>query len=315
MAVRPDSPRAEGSSSPQKPKVIYVMGQGKSGSTILGVALGNCDGVFFAGELCTWLMNAGTPVLGGSERTRFWQEVRLKVEGASELFGGRAFNLLERSLSAIRVDRFPAQARLRGRYREVTEGLYRAIAERAQATHVVDTSHLPLRARELQDMDGIDLYLVFLVRNTESVVASYTRHVKTREVAERRWRFFVINVHLWVTYVLSVLVFLRQPQERRMLVHHEDFVANPEGVLRELLEFAGSSAELPDLSTLRTGIPLKANALVRSEVVALKAKAAAPHRSSRMMQMIQRPWTMILGRLRPVATGIRAPEPEGRGAS
>lgn len=97
-----------------------------------------------------------------------------------------------------------------------------------------------------------------------------------------------------------------------MLVHHEDFVANPEGVLRELLEFAGSSAELPDLSALRTGIPLKANALVRSEVVALKAKAAEPHRSSRLMQLIQRPWTMILGRLRPVATGIDSPDPERR---
>lgn len=298
MTDRPDPPA-------QKPKVIYVMGQGKSGSTILGVALGNCEGVFFAGELCTWLMNAGTPVLGGSERTRFWQEVRLKVKDASDLFGGRAFELLERSLSAVRVDRFGAQARLRGRYREITEGLYRSIAERAEATHVVDTSHLPLRAKELQGMDGIDLYLLFLVRNTESVVGSYTRHVKTREVAERRWRFFVINVHLWVTYVLSVLVFLRQPEERRMLVHHEDFIANPEGVLRELLDFAGSSAELPDLSALRTGIPLKANALVRSEVVALKAKAAEPHRSSRLMQLIQRPWTTILGRLRPVATGVR----------
>jgi hypothetical protein len=313
MAGRPDSPRPEGSSPSQKPKVIYVMGQGKSGSTILGVALGNCDGVFFAGELCTWLMNAGTPVLGGTERTRFWQEVRVKVEGASELFGGRAFDLLERSLSAVRIDRFPAQDRLRGRYREITEGLYRSIAERAQSTHVVDTSHLPLRARELQGIEGIELYLVFLVRNTESVVGSYTRHVKAREVAERRWRFFVINVHLWVTYVLSVLVFLRQPKERRVLVHHEDFIANPEGVLRELLDFAGSSAGLPDLSALRTGIPLKANALVRSEVVALKAKTAEPHRSSRLMQLIQRPWTLILARLRPVATGIGSPG--GRAAS
>ena len=127
-----------------------------------------------------------------------------------------------------------------------------------------------------------------------------------------RLRFFVINVHLWVTYVLSVLVFLRQPEERRMLVHHEDFIADPEGILRELLDFAGSSAELPDLSALRTGIPLKANALVRSEVVALKAKAAEPHRSSRLMQLIQRPWTTILARLRPVATGIRSPGPERR---
>jgi hypothetical protein len=284
--------------------VIYVMGRGKSGSTILAVALGNCAGVFFAGELCSWLMMNGEPLLEGPERTRFWQDVCAGVDGGEELFGSEAYHCFERGLAAFRIDKWPTRRRLRERYLRVTEGLYRSIARRAGATHVVDTSHLPLRARQLQRIGGIDLYLIFLVRDTESIVASYTRNVKRR----RHWRFFMTNGRMWVTYALSLFVFLCQPRDRRLLVRHEDFVANPEGFMREILDFAGSSAELPDLSALNTGIPLKGNPLIRSEMVSLKAKAAPPHRSSRFMRTLERPWRAVLSLLGPTATGTRSRE-------
>lgn len=287
----------------QRPKVIYVMGQGKSGSTIMGVALGNCDGVFFAGELSSWLMTAGRPILGGTERVRFWRAVGNEVDGAQELFGGQAFHLLERAMSPFRLDRRRARRRIQPRYRRVTEQLYQAVARRAGATQVVDTSHLPLRALELQSMPGIDLRLIFLVRNAESIVASHTRHVKREDVAARRIRFLVISAHLWLTYLLSLFVFLRQPRERRLLVRHEDFVADPEGFLREILDFSGSDAAIPDLTSLSTGIPFQGNALVRSEVVALKARAADPHRTSRTLNAIDRPWALILSLLGPTAKG------------
>jgi hypothetical protein len=293
--------------SSQKPKVIYVMGQGKSGSTILGVALGNCTDIFFAGELCNWLMTEGRPVLGGSERIQFWLDVSKNVDNGSDLFGPEAFKYLERGQAAYRIDRWRARRRLRRRYRQVTENLYRSIASRAGATHVVDTSHLPLRARELQNMEGIDLYLIFLVREVEGIVASHTRHVKRHDTAKRRLRFFTVNGHLWWTYLLSIVVFLRHPPDRRLLLRHEDFIAHPEGVLREVLDFAGSDSEIPDLTSLRTGVALKANRLIRSEVVTLKAQAAAPSRPSRLMRLTQRPWTLILARLRPAATGTATP--------
>ena len=35
--------------------MIYVMGAGHSGSTILGVALGNCAETLYAGEVEEWL--------------------------------------------------------------------------------------------------------------------------------------------------------------------------------------------------------------------------------------------------------------------
>jgi hypothetical protein len=107
-----------GSSLPgRRPSVIYTMGSGRSGSTILGVSLGNCEGVFFAGELDRWLPSGGTPVLGGTERTRFWNAVRERVGAPQEMLSGEARDRFERARGLLRGGRGGA---LRERYRRLS---------------------------------------------------------------------------------------------------------------------------------------------------------------------------------------------------
>ena len=193
------------------PKVIYVMGAGHSGSTILGVTLGNCEGMFFAGELDEYLSRSGVPVVGGLERTRFWGRVRKRVPQASELYGNQAHRLLERSAAAIHPGGARARRRLGARYRSVTGALIGAIAATAGATHVIDTSHFPLRARELQRTDEVELHLVFLVRDPQAVVTSTNRLTRSRGAVRRVGSILKVNAELWLTYALSLLVFRRRP--------------------------------------------------------------------------------------------------------
>jgi hypothetical protein len=287
-----------------RPKVIYVMGAGRSGSTVLGVALGNCENVFFAGELDKWLVWRGAPHLTDDERTRFWSGVREQVD-AEDLFGGQAHRCLERSSALFRVREWPARRRVRSRYRRVSEDVYKAVARAAGVTHLVDTSHYPLRARELQALEEVDLYLLFLVRHPQSVVASLDR----RDVAERRFGMLTANAYLWLTHLVSVLVFLRHPRERRLFLRHEDFVADPEGVLRQILDMTGSSAPIPNLAELRTGIPLHGKRLVNSEVIALQREASLPRRRSVMTSLLQLSWLAVLPRLRPAITTSTLHEP------
>lgn len=288
------------------------MGSGRSGSTILGVTLGNCEDMFYAGELDTWLARSGVPILGGLERTRFWKAVHEEVDGAADIFGGDSRRYMERSSVLMRVDRWPGRRRLRKRYRRVTEDLYRAISNIAEAKYVIDTSHFPLRARELQDIDGIDLYLVFLYRDPQGVVASFARLIKRRDVAERRLRELTTNANLWVTHMLSVLVFLRHRRERRMLVRHEDFLADPEGMLRDILRRVDSGASVPDLTALQTGRALKGNRLLRSEVIAVRSKAPKAERRSLLTALLQLPWTLAVARLTPVVAPLPPARDEGR---
>jgi Sulfotransferase family len=280
----------------QRPKVVYVMGAGRSGSTILGITLGNCTNFFYAGELDKWLTREGVSRLGGAERARFWSEVREGVDGAADLFGGSA-QCLERSSALFNVRSWPTQRRLRQRYRRIAEELNRAIARAARVTHIVDTSAYPRRARELQSLSGIDLYLLFLVRDPQSVVASWGRD----DVNEPRFDMPKTNAYLWLTYLLSVFVFLRHPRNRRLLLRHEAFVADPEGVLRDIFDWIGSSAAIPDLTALDTGLAFHGNRVVRSGVVALDTAPSRPPRASRLTAIVQLPWAIVFSRLQPAA--------------
>ncbi len=283
----------------RKPKVVYVMGAGHSGSTILGVTLGNCESFFYAGELEEWLLRSGVPKFGGLERTRFWQRVREQMQGAEDLFGNEVRETLERSASVLRPSRWSARRRLRKRYRQVSGELYRAVADVAGASHVVDTSHFPLRARELQGVGGIDLFIVFLVRDPQGVIGSYLKPLNRHAHAERTLRIITKNVDLWLTHILSVSIFLRQRPDRRLFLRHEEFVADPEGVVREILDRVEASSPLPDFRSLKTGVPIQGNPLLWSDEVSVKPKPVKPVRGSRLTTLLQHPWAHVLARMQP----------------
>lgn len=294
------------------------MGAGHSGSTVLGVALGNCDGFFYAGELEEWLLTADRPRWAGSERQRFWNAVKGRLDGAAppeQLFGGTANRCIERSSVVFRIDRWPARRRIRGLYKRVAEDLIKAVAAVAEARYVVDTSHFPLRAQELRTLSGIELYLVYLVRDPQAVVASNTRELSPHEVAERRWRAIVMNANLWLTALVAVLTFLSHPRQRRLFVRHEDFLADPEGVLRQILDQVGAEVEVPDLANLQVGVPLEGNRLIRADTVAVRASTLSAPSGSLLTRIVQAPWSPVFRRLRPVATAHgarpeRAAQPE-----
>jgi hypothetical protein len=292
----PPDPREAPLAPSPRPTVLYVMGAGRSGSTILGVALGNCESVFFAGELDRWLARAGVPREGGEERTRLWRQVREQVGEADDVF---AFNtpLLERSSTALKLRTLPRQRRMRDRYREVSENLYLAIADVTGASHIVDSSHYPRRARQLRALRRVELHLLFLVRDPQAVVASLGR----RDVPERRFGELAANAYLWLTYLFSLFVFLRHPRERRLFVRHEDFLADPERVLGEILKHTGADASPPDLGALRAGAPFHGNRLIRDERIALRAAPEHPRRSA-VTRILQLPWAIVFAWLRPAAS-------------
>jgi Sulfotransferase family len=280
-----------------RPTVLYVMGAGRSGSTILGVALGNCENVFFVGELDRWLPKSGIPRGNPSpERTRFWAEVREQMDDdAAGLFGGKT-TYLERSSALLDPRKWPSRRRLRERYRRVSEELYHAVQRVTAIPNIVDTSHYPLRARELRALEGIDLHLLFLVRDPHHVVASLGRE----DVPERTFGVFTANAYLWLTYLVSVLVFLCHPRDRRLFVRHEQFVADPAGVMAQILDRCCDGYALPsDLESLHIGTPFHGNRLVQSEVVALAARGAEPVHRSPVTTLLQLPWTAVFALLRP----------------
>src|SRR5438046_5924967 len=142
-------------STVERRKLVDVRGAGHSGSTILGITLGNCDGFFYAGELEEWPMTASRPRWGASDRQKFWDAVKDRVHDVDGLFGGRANRCLERSSAILRADLWSERRRLRPSYRRLAEELVRPGADVAPARYVVDNSHFPLRAAGVRARAGL----------------------------------------------------------------------------------------------------------------------------------------------------------------
>jgi hypothetical protein len=291
------SGRADG----ERRGLVYVMGAGHSGSTILGITLGICADFFSAGAVVVWVRPADRPRWGAADRQDFWSAVRERVQGAEKLFGGAANRCIERSSASFRLDLWPQRRRLRPLYRRVAEELIDAVADVAQARYVIDTSHFPLRARELRRLAGVELYLIYLVRDPREVVASNTRELSPHELAEARWRRLTMNASLWLTQLLALRTFRSHPVQRRMFLRHEDFLEDPAGVTRQILDMLGSHAELPNLQSLKVGAPLQGNQLIRSDTVAIRRASARKPQRDTTTRILQAIWEPLLGRLKPAA--------------
>ncbi|MHB8233859.1 MAG: sulfotransferase, partial [Solirubrobacteraceae bacterium] len=212
---------------------------------------------------------------------------------------------VERSSAILRPDLWPERRRLLPHYRRVAEELILAVADVAQAQYVVDSSHFPLRARELRDLPGIELYLIYLVRDPRDVVASNTRELSPHEVAEMRWRSLTMNAGLWLTQLLAIRTFLSHPADRRIFLRHEDFLDDPEDATRQILKMLGSRAELPDLQALTVGAPLFGNPLIRSDSVSVKRSRAHRPAHDPATSLAQAMWKPVLERLTPAVTRVQ----------
>jgi hypothetical protein len=284
------------------------MGAGRSGSTILGIALGACTDVFYAGELDAWLRMSAIPNFGGDARTDFWRTVSERVDG-QDLYGHRAWAELEYSLALLRIHRWRARRRLRKRYREILLSLYTAIGRTSTATHIVETSHYPLRAHEISALRDIDLYIILLVRKPRDVIASFKR----QSVSNVSKSTLAANVYLTLTHILAIVVFLRHPRDRRIHLRYEDFVEAPEATLSQIMAWANIHGSAPaDLSKLPTGIPFQGNRLLKSSTVNLHRRPSANRVRSldaTITTLLQSPWTLMLSRLRPRIRGRSRPAP------
>jgi hypothetical protein len=170
--------------------VLYVVGWGRSGSTVLDAALGSRPGVFSAGELQGIWESAfvlrvpcscGAPI----PACPLWTEVLERALGPPNRWEAEG-----RRLAGIQLSRFRerhTRSLLRGLrhpdrvdadvrdFAESSERLYLEVASATGSTIVVDSSKVPTHAAALAMMPRVDAHLVHLVRDPRATAYSWSR--------------------------------------------------------------------------------------------------------------------------------------------
>jgi hypothetical protein len=168
-------------------KVLYIIGYGRSGSTILDALLSMHSQISGFGEIVQlprlgWLENEYDASGQRCRDVPFWQAVFAHWTSESGDDVANRYVALQKTLltrhSALRWPRrLPATGNL-AQYVQTTGRLMRAIQAVAATSVIVDSSKSPTQALALAAADDIDLRLLHLVRDARAVAHSLGRPLK-----------------------------------------------------------------------------------------------------------------------------------------
>ena len=246
--------------SEERVKVLYVVGLGRSGSTILSNSLGQIGGYFSAGELnFIWRHNVVENRLCGCGRP--FRECPVWTKVMDEAFGGMDVvdprEMMRLQASGTRTRHIPLMLAPRGErvLKERLEKLlmnygrlYDAIASVTGSRVVVDSSKEPAHGYAMSMVPGVDFRVVHLIRDPRAAAYSWLKKKPQpdTDTREHMVRFSPTKSSaLWDSWNASAEALWRRSPERYLRLRYEDFVAEPRKSLARILGLVGVTAELP----------------------------------------------------------------------
>lgn len=241
-------------------KLIYVAGYGRSGTTLLDIAVGQQKSVFAAGEITAlsrhvWENDEYCACRKTVSDCEFWGPVveRWKARNADTSVSQYGA-LLDRSESLFNPKRLFAKlipSRDVSDFERLTGSLFDEIAAQSGTNIILDSSKLPGRASSIHANPNIEVYLVHVVRDGRGVAWSMMKpySIKVEEGIQKELRpkpLWFTAVRWFVVNMGAEIMRWRLPKKRSIRVRYEDFVADPEATVKRIMALVGEEYVLPD---------------------------------------------------------------------
>lgn len=231
--------------------VIYISGEGRSGSTLLDRILGTLEGVSSFNEIYElwghgFLKNGKCACGQEIKACSFWAKVSAEVIEKH----GRPEQLLKLQddvdhsrhlLKIITGISSPAFCNKLNAHKEVLNTLYQSLAKNSGNNIIVDSSKLPSRALILSQIPGIKVYVIHLVRDVRGVIHSWNKQKWDPSTGGylRRYRPGR-TLMAWV--VRNLLTELLAKRMFYLRLNYEDWVQRPKSVIQETVDLLEPTA-------------------------------------------------------------------------
>ena len=239
-----------------RPRVLYVVGSGRSGTTLLDNVLGTLPGYFSTGELqLLWLAlrqrsgcGCGRPVAD----CEVWSRVIERCHREISWFDPQRVEHLVQNELRIKhtprlLRRLPHQLQTRpelAQLAEVLRSVYLGTAEYTGSRVIVDSSKSPAPATILSALEeAIDPFIVLLVRDPRAVAYSWRSRQPTldrhRPGEMHQLTGLRSSLRWTATNLLGERVRKRLGKDRSLVVRYEDFISNPRVTLKRIARMMG----------------------------------------------------------------------------
>lgn len=255
----------------QKTKMIFIMGGGRSGSTILSILIGNMPGVLFIGELHKWNLYGGQANSQIAAVGKFWQEVYSEIEQPERYIKKDYFRFLEYHSSMFFLPWF-TKKKLVQEFNFFTNKIITIIKKKTGAEYILDSSHYPFRAFWLNKNPEIDLKVIYLYRNPVHVVESFGK----KNIEQNYKNPISANLFLTFIGVLAEIMYHYFSPRQRLKIRYEDLIEYPQATINRLKKFLGLADFDIDLDNLKTGYIFQSNRIRQNETIALDRKISPP---------------------------------------
>ncbi len=259
-------------------KILFIAGNGRSGSTILHNVLGQIDGFCAVGELrYIWergviknrLCGCGVPF----RECEFWSEVMDRAFGGLENVDAEAmhditesFRIRDLFLTSIPAVRRREEERLRGFIRTLDD-LYDAIREVSGCRVVVDSSKNASYGNLLRYLEGADVHYLHFIRDSPAVAYSWGRKKEFEPGVYMPRKSSVKSALQWDARNLSAELFLARGTDRQMSLRYEEFIAEPRDTVASIVRWIDEwPADLPFRSSHEVELSRSSHSVFGNEV-------------------------------------------------
>lgn len=245
---------AEQEAETEKPTIVYIVGTGRSGSTLVANLLGEAASAFSAGELrYLWRRAILDGRICGCQRSvddcEFWS--------AAFAESGLDVHELAPRIDAdlrhtTRVRRLMKRQAVSPETSHALEALYTAVGTTSGAQVIVDSSKLPAYVSLLRREVPFNVRMLHVTRDPRATAFSWQRGAASTGI-----RGLEHNMHRISTAKSAVLWHLwngvakawgRRDDSSYLHIRYEELIDNPKATMERMGTFAGIPlSELPDL--------------------------------------------------------------------
>lgn len=240
--------------STELPKLLYIMGTARSGSTILEILLSAPPNNFGAGELTHlprdgFILDKTCACQLSTSRCTIWSKVKDKLHLDTEKLA--TLDLLHR-----KIDRHAGLLRqllkISGKkelntYLNYNRQLLHAIKDATECEVIIDSSKYAGRAYALSRELETEVLVICLTRSPSGLIDAFQKNNKheqlPKSITQAAIYYMVTTTLLWLFYLKS--------QNKPLLIRFEDLMASPIPTIEKIQEWA--DIDLSDtINRLRT---------------------------------------------------------------